>query len=473
MKLSREDAIYLYRCILGREPENEQAIDQLMNMSFDLARISVLGSEEALGIFGNLLSTKKWEMKPNEADIFLLYDLFLKRPPESQHVIDEKLASKSLLSNVEDFLAADEFFERLYRQRLVDRIDNQVASLGDKVPLRKGVLLFGAYGNGNLGDSDQAQFLANYVSTLGFDFDQIYSVSWQTVGDYSFKGKKLPREAICDLDFLASFQLILIGGGGLFGVEHFPLADIRWINALIATKTPYALMSVGASIEHTGDESFNFAYDALLRGSCIATARDEESVLALGKYKCGVTKLCDPVIYDCIQNSSVQVNRKERLDIVLRYPLDESHQEFIDGISRLYSVANKERFRIIFLEPHHPLESFVIGEFPGCIICTTTEDLYSHVLDSAALISMRFHGCAAAIKAGVPIIGYGSKKIKDFLCEGGFCNSYWTGTNNELLTYIASEEWLSLTPLVFSDEFKSDLRRQYNEVSQLLLPYCS
>lgn len=330
------------------------------------------------------------------------------------------------------------------------------------------MLLIGAYGNGNLGDSDQPQFLERYLLDIGLSEDQLFSISWEAVSSYVFGGKKLPRECLFDFELLSSFNAILIGGGGLLGVEHYPLTDLRWIEGLIATGTPYFVLAIGASREHVNDPFYRDAYVRLLEGCQGISVRDNESLLTLNRFRPDVLKLCDPVIMRCIDAAEVALITHERLDIILRYPLDDQQWLFVNGLKDIYSHTGREEIRVIFLEPFNPMEANLISDFPGHIICSSIEELCTVVQGSAALLSMRFHGCAPAIKHGVPVLGFGPNKIKNLFDELGLLDRYWSADASDLLGFVRSKKWLDLKATSISPEVVSRLSSQYSKMTHFL-----
>lgn len=466
MTVSREDVFYLYKCILGREPENEHVVDQLMGLDFDDARSRLLASDEAISVVDGFLSTNRWKRKASLEDVLFMYEYLLRRPPESEEVVIEKMNLESLEAALENFLDSEEFFEKKYRVYLSDKSEKKILNGGRKVNRRSGVLLIGAYGNGNMGDSDQAQFLASYLLDIGLSEEQLFSVSWESNSDYPFIGKKLSRECLFDFELLSSFNAILIGGGGLLGVEHYPLTDLRWIDGLKATGTPYFLVAVGASRVHVNDPFYHDSYLALLTGCRGVSARDNESVLTLSRFRDDVIKVCDPVIKRCVDEASVSLQMSRRLDIILRYPLDDQHREFIGGLKDIYASASRDDIRVIFVEPFNPLEMELLREFPGHIICSTVDDLGAVIRESASVLSMRFHGCASAIKYGLPLMGFGSKKIKDLFDEIGLSASYWLGDVPELLRLIENADWSNFKAAQIRPGVALKLSDQYSKMTK-------
>lgn len=129
MKISKEDADYLYRCILGHEPEDEQVTDQLVGLDFDAARSRLLESDKAISVFGSLLSVNKWKRKVCLEDVRFFYEALLKRHPESESVINEKMELGSLEAVLESFLESEEFFEKKYRSYLSSRVEKKTQTV--------------------------------------------------------------------------------------------------------------------------------------------------------------------------------------------------------------------------------------------------------------------------------------------------------------------------------------------------------
>src|SRR4051812_36366906 len=93
------------------------------------------------------------------------------------------------------------------------------------------VLCFGAYGNGNIGDSIQANAL--YHEVRSFLPDRKIAACTVFGRDYPFDGDaKVPGGALRSAEAMKLPALIMIGGGGLLAHPHTPLQEPEWARNL-------------------------------------------------------------------------------------------------------------------------------------------------------------------------------------------------------------------------------------------------
>ena len=114
--------------------------------------------------------------------------------------------------------------------------------------MSKRVLLLGAYANGNIGDMYQADSISGELIAIDPTL-HIYSTSpSKRAGRYpSQKHTELPQSAVRDPAVLNSFDLILVGGGGLLAARHAPLPEIEWVNSVTTTLCGLSLGCAGSA----------------------------------------------------------------------------------------------------------------------------------------------------------------------------------------------------------------------------------
>ena len=357
---------------------------------------------------------------PTPADVELLYRLLLRREVESPAIMREALAAATTRDLIASILQSLEFGDLTLREGLLSlpwrdrRPDNAAKSSGE-------VLLFGAYGNGNLGDRDQAQALVRMLVAGGCDPGQIGAISWVDVAPYSCDGRVLGRTAILDYERIADAALLVIGGGGLLGIGHFPLYEERWIDNLVATGTSYVLWAIGAGREHLSDPHFTAAYRRLLAHAACVTARDAASLAAIRPYRGDVTMALDPILQNALTKAPTCTGRAEgrRVDVILKGPVDADEQLFVDAIEPLFHATSREALGVIFLEPELPEEQAVMARFPGHRVVTTGAALRAELNGARLGVSMRLHGAGAIVESGIPTVGVCAPKIGRFLALCG------------------------------------------------------
>ena len=249
--------------------------------------------------------------------------------------------------------------------------------------IRKKVLLFGAYGNGNLGDAIQARSLLNCISAMlpGLEI-------WATSAfskPYSFPSERiLPVRAIRSVDVLSHFDALLIGGGGLLAHPHEPLPDTNWVKSI---PIPFAFLSVGANYRCALQAS------VAISSAAWASGRDFESINELRKYRSQVDFMPDPVLIEDVP--ALPGNKPITHDTcwILRGPLDENHN-FIASML-------KPQDMVVGLEPED--DKSLRGIFPQMTFIEDIEALNEIIASCQRVVSMRFHGVILGLRQQRPV----------------------------------------------------------------------
>ncbi len=168
------------------------------------------------------------------ADVVELFKLVLGRQPESDSVVAHHVALGLDRGELTALLqGTSEARERARRRSGLDTLASrprrgfaEARSRGPGEPAR--VMLWGAYGNGNLGDGAQAMALADLLRPLLPSGTVIAASSWERRGPYDAPGGVgLDPDALLPIGQPGTgrVDLLVIGGGGLFGTPHFPLHE--------------------------------------------------------------------------------------------------------------------------------------------------------------------------------------------------------------------------------------------------------
>lgn len=246
------------------------------------------------------------------------------------------------------------------------------------------VLLFGAYGNGNLGDDIQADALAEIVK-IAIPNASIFSTSC-FVNDYPFVGGiKLRNGAIYSNHLLAEFDLLIIGGGGLLAHPHAPLSDRLWIDDL---NVPMFFFGVGVHGTFVAEAA------ASLKKAILVGCRDASSLNWASPHTHRIALTLDPVLLSGnivppapIKTAAKRYNRCW----IIRDPIDEDVMAVRQAVS--------ENDIVIGLEPR--VDCILSNLFPEIVYISTLEQAWEVLCASHTVISMRYHGVILAIKAGV------------------------------------------------------------------------
>jgi hypothetical protein len=248
---------------------------------------------------------------------------------------------------------------------------------------RKKVLLFGAYGNGNLGDAIQARSLLNCISSCCPEIE-----IWATTvfpGTYSFPSERtLPAGTIRNLKALSQFDALLIGGGGLLAHPHEPLPDASWVKSI---PIPFAFLSIGANEQHASQAQ------VAISAAAWAGGRDFETIRELRKYRSQVDFMPDPVLLEDEPSIPASKPITHETCWVLRGPLDENH-EFIASILKSEDV-------VVGMEPEN--DGQLKSIFPNMIFAHDIESFNSILASSRRVVSMRFHGVILALRLQRPV----------------------------------------------------------------------
>jgi hypothetical protein len=247
----------------------------------------------------------------------------------------------------------------------------------------KRILLFGAYGNGNLGDAIQARSILNSLNAVAPGME-IWATS-EIGRAYDFPaGRTLPVGSITSVEKLSKFDALIIGGGGVLSHPHDPLGNSDWAKAV---PIPMALLGVGANV--------NFApqAEALIVKAAWVSGRDAESIQELSFYRRDVYFAPDPVLVDpALGRGAGAESVAYDTCWILRGPIDKS-------LTFAASVV-KPQDVVIGVEPREdaPLKAL----FPDMIMTESLDQVCSILRKSRRVVSMRFHGVILGLRMGRP-----------------------------------------------------------------------
>jgi hypothetical protein len=120
-KVTRTDVINIYKFILGRELENEQVIENYAgHYTFEECRSIFLNSDEFTQLYSQKrFDTPFIEYKVTKTDVINMYKFILGREPEDEQVIENYAGHCTFEECRSTFLNSDEF-KQLYSQKSFD-----------------------------------------------------------------------------------------------------------------------------------------------------------------------------------------------------------------------------------------------------------------------------------------------------------------------------------------------------------------
>jgi hypothetical protein len=445
LPLDRADVIAAYRLILGREPESEAVIeDQLARHdSLEALRATLLASAEFRPIARACLPDPPTGGVVTEAEVAAIYRALLGREPESAEVGSrQRAAGRTPIELVQEIAASEEFAIRM-------REEAAIAALRRHPPPRRGgppppaaagkaaappkplrLLLFGAYGNGNLGDAAQAEALARLLGAYCTGPVQCAATSWLDHEAYDARpARRRAPDALLDGEKLAGFDAVVIGGGGMLDPPHFPLHRPEWIRAMLRAGIPYGFAGMGASRGVTRARALRSSIEALLRGAAFVAVRDSWSVAAVEGLCEGWFDLPDPVLAAWLLLGrpppapgapAAPPSPVDTLMIVKApAPGHAAEEAFLAAAAEAARAAPEGAVRAVVVEPRKD-ERALAGLFPGGVVAVRDfAALVAHCAAARRVVSMRYHGAIAGVLAGVPTLGGTAGKVRTFLAALG------------------------------------------------------
>ncbi len=430
-----EEVLWLYRVLLGRDPENRVALEQATgNETVHDLRRTMMRSDEYQMLLANprrpggenrysyqgdraLLANMVWHSRLSAEAIQLCYRAVLSREIENETVLNRYLdRGLNLFTLVEELLNSAEKMKAFEKKVLEGQFLRRAL---DRTGLGGGkrVLLFGAYANGNVGDQCQADALASIMGKFSPDGvrSEVCACSWEMTATPSL-GRALlrPHDEIMDAGKLRSYDFLLIGGGGILSTPHFPLHSQAWVDGIQALKLRYGFVGVGASAE-LQDGTRAGAYRQLLEGAEFVSARDEESLEAVRKFRPDAEFMPDPYLVSRALEPRVTASGApppRHVVLIPKRPVDKKEEDGVYAMSKLQRKLMAEGFTttVLMLEPRQ--DRVIAGAFANVLNAETVEAAEGCVEAAGAVYTMRYHGAIFSLSRRVSCYGIGAKKIR-------------------------------------------------------------
>jgi polysaccharide pyruvyl transferase WcaK-like protein len=260
------------------------------------------------------------------------------------------------------------------------------------------VLCLGAYANGNVGDMYQAEAMASAILAVRPDAE-IVSISPSARGSsYPARNHTAgPVDAVFDHDYMNKFDVMLVGGGGLFSAPHRPLNDPAWVGGL---KLQVSTVAAGAAGE-TPQGSKEF-----LQKCRHVSVRDEYSLAAVSEIRPDSEIIMDPILLHGPRMRPPVSTDKRRGILWLPGKLVPGTMPYYDDLMlRLY---NAKTDIITSVNPETDRRSGFAEVFGDDVrIFDSAEKFQQVASEYVMVVSERYHGCILAMTANVPCVGLG------------------------------------------------------------------
>jgi hypothetical protein len=309
------------------------------------------------------------------------------------------------------------------------------------------VLLYGAFGNGNLGDAYQALAMRHIVMrATGLPAEAIFATS--LLGDeFPYPvAQRLPSQSILDADLVNGFDVLLIGGGGLLAHPHEPLLDNVWVGTI---HTPIILYGVGTADDLVG------THPEILKKAWFVSGRDQNSLFALQRVRTDSILVLDPIAsMDEVLPLAVTDNPETSSGVregcpvvsaptvwVLKHPISLEDEDLMQTFAAYLSTAPSGENHLVAIEP--ALDKVLERWFPGQIeYITSATRLAQCMKDAERVVSMRYHGAIFAGLTGKPSYGCSQEKIRALYAEAGLAGAYFTDPAALLLSLNSAQKTL-------------------------------
>ncbi|MGZ5120123.1 MAG: polysaccharide pyruvyl transferase family protein [Burkholderiales bacterium] len=306
-----------------------------------------------------------------------------------------------------------ELAQHLMQERPVWEIEQQLIFNRLERPGTLRVLIFGAYGNGNIGDAYQALAVrAHLMANFSDRPIEVFACSLLCSSEYAYPAAyKLSPKAILDIELVNSFDYLIVGGGGLLAHPHDPLADKAWSQHIY---TPIILLAVGATLAEVA------RHQPLLSQALHVFGRDASSVAALASVRPDVRLAADPILslggIDGLLSSEISSREPViHYDVlwILKYPAGEQDYALLREIGEYMRQTSEKKHLIVGIEP--AMDGVMAEEFEGMpvVLTESLDGLADLIKQSARVFSMRYHGAIFALSLGRQVIGASQAKLRD------------------------------------------------------------
>lgn len=265
------------------------------------------------------------------------------------------------------------------------------------MPMPQRVLLIGAYANGNIGDMYQADAIANEL--LGVDPDlEVFSTSPSKRSSRypGLRHKILAQSAVRDPEVLNSFDLIVVGGGGLLAARHAPLPEVSWVESI---KTTMCGLALGCAGEAPAESR------AFIERCARFSVRDEFSAKAVSAIRSDIEIVPDPIFLGRLSGLEPRLSNKATKGVL--WVPGKLVANTLGFYSRLVREVYDEKVDAIASFNEETDRQSGFGEMFGSTVryLHSVEQFTKAFGNRSFGVSERYHGCIMALKMEIPCFG--------------------------------------------------------------------
>lgn len=417
MPVEPADVVAGYRLILGREPEDAAVVREKQALPDRAAlRTVLMESDEFRLTLPGLLEDDR--IAATRIQATALYRAMLGRSPEPEAleaIGRERISAARLAGRIAD---SAEYRDRQQMQAALAQLRAVPRRARDGAPR---ILLFGAYGNGNLGDAAQAEAMAR-LAARALGPVRCDATSWLDAAPYDARdaGIRAPN-VIVDGEKLAEFDAVLFGGGGLFGPQHFPLDRADWARWFCGLGIPFGFVGIGTSDGTTLCDEVRPAADALFRQAAFVSTRDavnDWSTRAIAAFRPDWVEMPDPVLLaGLLDGQGAPRGGGGGTLLIVKVPVDAAEAAVLDRLAA-HAQAHAGTTRIAVLEPARDRD--IAGRFPMAPAAPgSMAALVALCAQAGRVVSMRLHGAVAGVLAGTPSVAGPAPKARALMRDLG------------------------------------------------------
>jgi polysaccharide pyruvyl transferase WcaK-like protein len=259
------------------------------------------------------------------------------------------------------------------------------------------VLLLGAYANGNIGDMYQADAIAGELLSIEPTLEVFSTSPSKRSSRYpALSHEILPQSAVREPEVLNSFDLILVGGGGLLAARHAPLPEADWVASVTTTMCGLALGCAGSAPAESR---------AFIERCSRFSVRDEFSAQAVSSIRTDVEIVLDPIFLGRISGLDARPPPPATKGILwVPGKLVPNTLSYYSRLSR--EIYNEKVDAVASFNEETDKQSGFAEMFGPAVRYLHSVEQFTRAFGSRSFgASERYHGCIMALKMEIPCFG--------------------------------------------------------------------
>jgi polysaccharide pyruvyl transferase WcaK-like protein len=297
------------------------------------------------------------------------------------------------------------------------------------------VLLFSAYGNGNLGDALQAITLQRLINEVA-PAAEVWACSDMPAPFPFPHDRVLQPNQLRSSQIVNQFDLLILGGGGLLAHPHQPVCEPKWQQML---RVPVAIFAVGA------ERVVLRSHAALVKKASYVSGRDKESLACLRELRQDVAFVPDPMFWDRTyapakgKRPEGARGKKSRGQGLEKRLWILNHKVYGPGKQAFRELYDRDRDKVCFFEPH--VDYSIVADIPDARPIYGVQQLFELMDNVDVVVSSRYHGCIFAMLRNKPVIGIHESKIMSLFDRFGAPGAFYN-----TLAELTESDWRTATP---------------------------